>query len=1013
MSVSLRATGTWAELIADGSVAIPATPQAGDRMYLFARWKDFSVTATVTNWTAVPGTPFADGSVSAGNGTGSVKVACWYRDWQPGDTDPTIDFSASPDNASAVIMVMQKGPDDVWLTPVAVTAAMTTWTTSSQSVSASATVDVPSSSVVMGLIGIRDDTATMTRPTNGIDDSGGLVTWNGNYVESPATHHSTTTGFDGAADLGYRLVTTGAADATLRMTGTISAAETGAALWVVQGVSVQVTPGNASLTSSQFAPQLQLAVTPTNASLVSSTFAPQLRLVITPATAVLTLTLLTPLTGLGLVPAPATLSTATFTPTINLQITPPAATLAITSFAVQLQESLTPVSATLSATGFAPAINFGVIPTAASLTLNTFAPTVAQNILITVPNTSLTLTSNPPHVLPFNVIYLDPGGDAVHAAGYFHTNVIGSGSDITYDPTVQVAGAGSYRFDSNTNEDPTAEIPDVLGASRRGSFYWRYDSVPDRIETTSSLCRGDAVYSGGGFDALTGMDNDDGTYATATPARNAGQGSRTDPTNSGYRPPAGAVIDSVKIIYERKYDVNTSIGISRVKWVVNGEEGPNHDNTEMPLTDTVVEVDVTADRAWEWQDFQPGVFKIIAEARRGDTDTEHTQSWDYVKVELAWHLATAIVGPPKAGGEWGFQIAVTPKGSHVVVRFVDGAGVSYDGITTLAINTQNRISFGYVYHGVDDLDINVFVNGIPELSIEEASTGGATLSPDLHYGWLRTPGVDHLCWFSHLRIDSGDDLQDMGNDLLTAKRSAAVNENNWNTTGGTGAVNERPLSETNYIAEVDGIARLRQSYTLEAANAGDVDLTGEILRGYMGWAWAKLSAAGEPADLIVNNVLVDQSGRFTGGGTIPLLLTVAVVDAAYPSHAAGIGMRNAPELVSTFMYECGAIIAYQGPANPDILLPRQEVANETLDTIIDDLRADPPDSYEVCCQFPEFDGTVEIIAHSLDQDGGSVSYQGTLNSNGRMRISPGVEVYLDVTITGVTMLQIWRRLNVD
>lgn len=258
MAVSFRAVGTWAELIADGAVTIPATPQAGDRMYLFARWKDFSITAQVTSpsgWTKL--TEFTDGSTSSGNGLGSVKVACWYRDWQSGDGNPTVDFSANPTNASVVIMVMSKAGGEVWLTPLAVTAAMTNWTTSSQIVSASSSVAVPSGGVVMALIGIRDDSSTMTRPTSGIDDSTGAITWNGNYVESPAAHHSTTTGDDGAADLGYRLVTTGAT-ATLRMTGTLSAAETGAGLWVVQGsatASPQTpVPSTLALTATTFAP---------------------------------------------------------------------------------------------------------------------------------------------------------------------------------------------------------------------------------------------------------------------------------------------------------------------------------------------------------------------------------------------------------------------------------------------------------------------------------------------------------------------------------------------------------------------------------------------------------------------------------------------------------------------------------------------------------------------------------------------------------------------------------------
>lgn len=312
MSVSLRVTGTWAELTADGAVAIPATPQAGDRMYLFARWKDFSITATVANWTEL--TEFADGSTGSGNGTGSVKVGCWYRDWQSGDTNPTIDFSSSPTNASVVIMVMQKSADEVWSTPVARTAAMTNWTTSSQIVSASSTVAVPSGGVVMGLIGIRDDTATMTRPSTGIDVASG-VTWNGDYVESPVTHHSTTTGDDGAADLGYRLVTLGGT-VTLRMTGTISAAETGAALWVVQGTIIVVTPDPATLTVGGFAPTLKTSVSPPTASLSLTGFAPSIVNAVTPATQVLSLNMFTPSLKLAVVPSSLSLVLTTFAPTL-------------------------------------------------------------------------------------------------------------------------------------------------------------------------------------------------------------------------------------------------------------------------------------------------------------------------------------------------------------------------------------------------------------------------------------------------------------------------------------------------------------------------------------------------------------------------------------------------------------------------------------------------------------------------------------------------------------------------
>ena len=231
MALSLKTAGTWAEYTADGTVAIPGTPASGNRMFLFAAWKDYSITATVSGWTAI-GSEFADGTVSAGVNAGSIKVQAWYRDWQSGDTDPTIDWSSNPNIAGAVIQLWQKGGGDTWDTPLEVTAAW--FQSSSNTLSAASTVNVPDNSVVMALLGFRDDSSTMTRGTDGIDTAS-EITWNGDYVESPETHLSTTTAGDGSYDLGHRFVTTGGTGVTLRVTATLSAAETGSVKWVIQG----------------------------------------------------------------------------------------------------------------------------------------------------------------------------------------------------------------------------------------------------------------------------------------------------------------------------------------------------------------------------------------------------------------------------------------------------------------------------------------------------------------------------------------------------------------------------------------------------------------------------------------------------------------------------------------------------------------------------------------------------------------------------------------------------------
>ncbi len=250
MAISLKTAGTWARVVTDpSSVTIPGTPAAGDRMFLFATWKDFAITvADPTNWTPI-GTVFSDGSTPAGNGVGSVSNMVWYRDWESGDANPSLNWSTAPTEAHAVVMLWTKGATQTWDTPVRADAAMTNWTTTPQTCTDNTTTVIPNSSVVMGLIGVRDDSATFTRPTDAIAVNEGTVTWNGNHVESPAANFSSTTGQDMSGDLGYRLVTTGAT-ATLQLKSTaLTAAETGAATWIVQAIAPIIGEVNLPITA--------------------------------------------------------------------------------------------------------------------------------------------------------------------------------------------------------------------------------------------------------------------------------------------------------------------------------------------------------------------------------------------------------------------------------------------------------------------------------------------------------------------------------------------------------------------------------------------------------------------------------------------------------------------------------------------------------------------------------------------------------------------------------------------
>lgn len=222
----------------------------------------------------------------------------------------------------------------------------------------------------------------------------------------------------------------------------------------------------------------------------------------------------------------------------------------------------------------------------------------------------------------------------------------------------------------------------------------------------------------------------------------------------------------------------------------------------------------------------------------------------------------------------------------------------------------NRITVCFNDHNtINDLDAKVYVNGSLDISITGQGTN------DIAVGQFRLlgPNTDGgPFYFAHVVVDDGVDLADPGNRLCTAKFGTTVNEDEFDTTGGTGAVNERPVNDANY-REQAGSSVARQNYNLQSASEGDVDITGADIIGVMGWLRGKKSSplGGGTPKITVDGV--DYNITLT---TTPTVVTKPVTQSSYPSSPAAIGMVSTGSTTDTTLYECGVVIVYTPPFIP-------------------------------------------------------------------------------------------------
>jgi hypothetical protein len=236
VAIAHDSTTAWSIITGDSTVTIPAGAGTGDMMLILAAWKDFSVSATVSGWTELFDSA-AGGSTSNGNGTGTMRVGCWYKEHDGSEANPTLDLLSGVIGAVCMV-VFSKDASETWDTPTQ-TTGLNESAASSLTITGAANLSLAAGDMLVGVMGVRDDSASFSHGTTGLNASG--ITWAANVTQQPATHASTTTGNDMSASAAYRLASSGTSSAAPTITGLLSASETGTAGFIRLRVTVSGT----------------------------------------------------------------------------------------------------------------------------------------------------------------------------------------------------------------------------------------------------------------------------------------------------------------------------------------------------------------------------------------------------------------------------------------------------------------------------------------------------------------------------------------------------------------------------------------------------------------------------------------------------------------------------------------------------------------------------------------------------------------------------------------------------
>ena len=184
---------------------------------------------------------------------------------------------------------------------------------------------------------------------------------------------------------------------------------------------------------------------------------------------------------------------------------------------------------------------------------------------------------------------------------------------------------------------------------------------------------------------------------------------------------------------------------------------------------------------------------------------------------------------------------------HYALSIDDGGVLSlsyYSGITpyqysrlvkgsTLSTGVWYRFCIAWRFTADSFDDVRVYLNGSLDMSANRTPLTGVGTITAFSFGWPSDfVGSSKVFNLDDIYLDNNDSLTDPGDIRVTNKRPASNNVNNFPVAVGNNPasrwtnVNEQPISTTNGWLENVGAATVNENYGIEAANTGDVDVSG-------------------------------------------------------------------------------------------------------------------------------------------------------------------------------------------